>query len=81
MKVRGRIVLTIANPQTIDIIYASLIPETQDQPSYRSKSSIEKLPGRIVLAIEARDLVSFRAAVNSYLRLISVLIRVLSELD
>ena len=81
MRIRGKIILNVANPQIADVIYASLLPETQNQPSYRSRSSIEKSNEKVILAVEARDLTSFRAAMNSYLRLIHVLVRVLSEID
>ncbi len=81
MRICGNIILNVANPQIADVIYASLLPETQNQPSYRSRSSIEKSNEKVILAVEARDLASFRAAMNSYLRLIHVLVRVLSEID
>ncbi len=81
MRIRGKIILNVANSQMADVIYASLLPETQDQPSYRSRSSIERSDKQVILAVEARDLASFRAAMNSYLRLIHVLVRVLSEID
>ncbi len=80
MRIHGEIVLT-EHAEVINILYSSLLPEVRTPPSYRSRSEIRVSPQKMVLTIEAADLVSFRAAVNSYLRLINALIRVLREID
>jgi KEOPS complex subunit Pcc1 len=53
-------------------VYASLGPELQEIPSERSRVSLE-LAGEVLrLSVAAEDVVSMRAAVNTWLRLIRI---------
>jgi KEOPS complex subunit Pcc1 len=53
-------------------VYESLGPELQEIPSERSRVSLE-LAGEVLrLSVAAEDVVSMRAAVNTWLRLIRI---------
>ncbi len=53
-------------------VYESLRPELQEIPSERSRVSLE-LTGEVLrLSVAAEDVVSMRAAVNTWLRLIRI---------
>lgn len=53
-------------------VYKSLEPELQEIPSERSKVGIELAGESLRLSIAAEDIVSMRAAVNTWLRLIRI---------
>jgi KEOPS complex subunit Pcc1 len=53
-------------------VYESLGPELQEIPSERSKVNIELSGDVLKLFIAAEDIVSMRAAVNTWLRLIRI---------
>ncbi len=55
-------------PQARDV-YASLGPELQEIPSERSKVRLELAGDALRLSVVAEDLVSMRAAINTWLRL------------
>ena len=52
--------------------YEALQPELQASPSERSKIELSVDGGLLKLFIEAEDIVSLRAALNTWLRLIKV---------
>jgi KEOPS complex subunit Pcc1 len=53
-------------------VYESLRPELQALPSERSKVSLEQSGDTLKLFVVAEDVVSLRAAVNTWLRLIKI---------
>jgi Uncharacterized protein conserved in archaea len=53
-------------------VYDSLEPELQEIPSERSKVSLEVSGDVLKLSVDAEDIVSMRAAVNTWLRLIRI---------
>jgi KEOPS complex subunit Pcc1 len=53
------------------IIYESLLPELEEEYQ-RTRSSLRLEQGTLILNVEANDIVSMRAAVNGWLRLIKV---------
>ncbi len=52
--------------------YEALEPELQASPSERSKIELKEEEGQLKLFIEAEDIVSLRAALNTWLRLIKI---------
>ncbi|MCD6458151.1 MAG: hypothetical protein DRJ39_00665 [Thermoprotei archaeon] len=78
MQIQGDIIVNLDSFKTAKIMYEALNPEVKSAPSYRSKSSIFLEKSKIIITVNANDLTSFRAAVNSYLRLIHVISEVLS---
>lgn len=55
-----------------DKAYESLKPELQAVPSERSKIELTVEGGLLKLFIEAEDIISLRAALNTWLRLIKI---------
>jgi len=53
-------------------VYESLKPELGAVPSERSKVDMSVQEGRLNLFITAEDIISLRAAVNTWLRLIKI---------
>ncbi len=49
-------------------IYSNLLLETDFDPNERSAATIEKQDSKLILKINAKDSVSARATVNSYLK-------------
>jgi KEOPS complex subunit Pcc1 len=55
-----------------EIAYNSLIPELRNTPSQKSNISLALEGGTIKLRAEAEDMVSLRAALNTWLRFIKI---------
>ncbi len=55
-----------------DIVYRSLCPELEDTPSLRSGVTLELKGSMIKLSVEANDVASLRAALNTWLRLVNI---------
>ncbi|CAJ37259.1 KEOPS complex subunit Pcc1 [Methanocella arvoryzae] len=53
-------------------VYQTLRPELQAIPSERSKVSLEQSGDTLKLFVVAEDVVSLRAAINTWLRLIKI---------
>lgn len=53
-------------------VYESLRPELQAAPSERSRIKLTTEGGLLKLFIEAEDIISLRAALNTWLRLIKI---------
>ena len=58
--------------QLAAIVYESLKPELAAVPSERSKVEMSVHEGRLNLLITAEDIISLRAAVNTWLRLVRI---------
>lgn len=56
----------------VDNVYRPLLPELKDAPSQRAEVNLEPGNDMIRLHINADDVVSLRAALNTWLRLIKV---------
>ncbi|MDI6903526.1 MAG: KEOPS complex subunit Pcc1 [Methanocellales archaeon] len=55
-----------------DIVYNSLLPELRNTLSQRSNISLALEGDTIKLKVEADDIVSLRAALNTWLRLVKI---------
>lgn len=55
-----------------EVVYRSLRPELEDTPSLRSGVTLELTNNTIKLDVEANDIVSLRAALNTWLRLVKI---------
>lgn len=63
------------------IMLDALHPETRTPPSPRSRVRVEGIGGTLTLSFEASDSSTLRAAVNSYLRWVSLINDINSTLD
>lgn len=56
----------------VSSVYRSLLPELKDAPSQRTEVNLELRNDMVKLQINSDDIVSFRAALNTWLRLIKI---------
>jgi len=59
----------------------SLRPETRKSPGSRSRTTVEEEDGSLIITFEARDTSALRAAINAYLRWISLTRNILESVD
>ncbi len=78
---RAKITLYSLSSSTAKMFFESIEPETFSPPSYRSRSKILYKKNSIEIIIDSKDRTSFRAALNSFLRFISMLIEVEETLN
>ncbi|MEM2250077.1 MAG: KEOPS complex subunit Pcc1 [Candidatus Bathyarchaeia archaeon] len=81
MKAKAVIRLKLPSKKDLKIVYEALTPETAKPATTRSKANLNIENTFLVLAVEARDTVALRAALNAYLRWISTVCSVLSVLE
>ncbi len=68
---RAEIDLEVGYPDA-EIVYRALLPEPLSSPSERSSVRILREGSCLKLTIDAEDLVSLRAAINTWLRLVRI---------
>lgn len=66
----AKIELNFKSKKYINSLLSALKPETLSIPTHRSKVRVSTLNNTLILKINAKDIVAFRAAINSYLRFI-----------
>ncbi|MHA1928378.1 MAG: KEOPS complex subunit Pcc1, partial [Candidatus Thorarchaeota archaeon] len=59
--------LDMESPELAGIIMAALLPETRSIPSDRALTKVTSTGSKIIIQIDAGDLTSMRAAINSFL--------------
>lgn len=68
MRGRADLVFEVDDPERV---YEALAPEALDQVQ-RSEIQLETCEGGILLSIESEDVVSLRAALNTWIRLVKI---------
>ena len=63
-----------------EILEDSLLPEAERPTSERSKVEVEALGRRLVIRVESLDIVSLRAALNSYLYWVAAVLDVVEKI-
>lgn len=81
MKANAVIRLEIQSKECLEIVYLALAPEAAKPATTRSKAQLKIEDRLLVLAVEAKDTVALRAALNAYLRWALSVCNVLSVLD
>ncbi|MEM0357976.1 MAG: KEOPS complex subunit Pcc1 [Candidatus Bathyarchaeia archaeon] len=81
MKANAVIRLKIPHKERLETVYRALAPEAAKPATTRSKAQLRIEDESLILAVEARDTVALRAALNAYLRWIACVCNVLSVLD
>jgi tRNA threonylcarbamoyladenosine modification (KEOPS) complex Pcc1 subunit len=81
MKAKAVVRLKLPSKMILEIVYRALMPEAAKPATTRSKADLKIENNFLVLAVEARDTVALRAALNAYLRWVSAVCNVLSVLD
>ncbi len=77
---RAKYILDVCD---VDLIYSSIVPELSVSPNnvQRSRVAVSKKSGKLIISLEAEDISSFRAATNTWLRLVSVAVEMESILS
>ena len=75
-KMKSRVVVRLNFPseRRLEIVLGALLPETKTPPSFRSRVKVEGGGTTLTLSFEAPDISALRAAVNSYLRWVNLII-------
>lgn len=81
MKASAVFRLNFSSKKDLEIVYEALLPETAKPATTRSRAELKIENTFLVLAVEAKDTVALRAALNAYLRWISAICSVLSVLE
>ena len=81
MKSRIVVRLNFPSEERLKIVLGALEPETRTPPSPRSRVKVEGRGSSLILSFEATDTSALRAAVNSYLRWVSLVNDMCSALD
>jgi len=81
MKKRAVIRLSFKSERYLKTVLNALKPETGKSPSSRSRAKVEKEDGKLKISLEAKDTSALRAAINAYLRWISLTRNILESVD
>lgn len=80
-KVEASIILELSDVRKANTLYAALLPEKLNPPTYRSKIDIELNGSSLKINISSNDLISLRASINSYLKWIATIIGALEVME
>ncbi len=81
VKRRAVIRLSFQSDRYLRTVLDALRPETRNFPSGRSRTMVEEEDGSLILRFEAKDTSALRAAINAYLRWISLTQNILESVD
>jgi len=81
MKAEAAVKFEFESERVLETVYSALKPETVSAPTKRSKAYIEVDGKTLTLRFEARDTTALRAALNSYLRWMKLIVEVLDFLE
>jgi tRNA threonylcarbamoyladenosine modification (KEOPS) complex Pcc1 subunit len=76
----SRVVVPVPDERSLGVVLDALGPEVRVRVTPRSRVSLAERDGAILLVVRAKDTVALRASVNSYLRWIGAVLRVLRVL-
>ena len=72
--------IEISDTEVCNQVYANLLMETDFDPNERSTVEIDKIDSTLILKIKAKDAVSARATVNSYLKWIDLSFQLINSI-
>ena len=81
MKATASVRLSFSSEKHLQSLIDALTPETRVHTTKRTKATIEKQNSSLLLSVEANDVVALRAALNTYLRWIDSVRRVLGAVE
>jgi KEOPS complex subunit Pcc1 len=74
--IKSRIAIDFDNKKQAKIIHDSVLLEFESSPDYRSQMTINLENNSIIIAILSEDATSFRASINSAIKLINLSLKV-----
>jgi tRNA threonylcarbamoyladenosine modification (KEOPS) complex Pcc1 subunit len=81
MKKHAVIRLSFKSEKYLETVLGALRPETRKSPSSRSGTMVEEGDGSLIIRFEAEDTSALRAAINAYLRWVSLTQNILESVD
>jgi len=81
MRAEATVKFEFKSEQVLKTVFNALKPETLSAPTRRSKTYIEINGKTLTLKFEAKDTTALRAALNSYLRWIRLIVEILDFLE
>ncbi|UCE57825.1 MAG: hypothetical protein JSW19_01110 [Candidatus Bathyarchaeota archaeon] len=81
MKTRAIICLSFSSEKQMKVVLEALKPETKTAATRRSKVQIKSEGNELTLNFKARDTSALRAAINSYLRHVNMLVDLLKLVE
>lgn len=81
MRAQATVKFEFKSEQVLKTVFNALKPETLSAPTRRSRAYIEVNGKTLVLKFEARDTTALRAALNSYLRWVRLIVEILDFLE
>ncbi|MDR2966950.1 MAG: hypothetical protein LBU74_03255 [Methanobacteriaceae archaeon] len=75
-QIKGNISIDFDNEKQAEIIYNSILLEFETIPDFRSKVVVELEKSSIKLFIKSEDSTSFRASINSAIKLIMLSLKI-----
>ena len=81
MKRHAVIRLSFQSEKYLKTVLDALKPETGKTPSGRSRTKVEEEDSNLIISFEAKDGSALRAAINAYLRWISLTQNILESVD
>jgi tRNA threonylcarbamoyladenosine modification (KEOPS) complex Pcc1 subunit len=81
MKRHAVIRLSFQSKRHLKTVLDALKPETRESPSSRSRIKVEEEGGNLMISFEAKEMSALRAAINAYLRWISLTQNILESVD
>ncbi|MEM2083329.1 MAG: KEOPS complex subunit Pcc1 [Nitrososphaerota archaeon] len=79
-KAKAKIIFNISEKEA-SIILKSLLPEIKNPATNRSKIDLLIRDGKLLMNVEAKDMTALRAALNSYVRWINMIIETLGVIE
>ncbi len=67
----------LGDPEELNILFKALYPERSGGKRYRSRVDIELGKEALRICVHSSSLASFRAAVNTFLRILSMILEIL----
>ncbi len=67
--------IDLPSARVADTVYKSILPETLQNATFRSRTFLSRKGRVLELTIKAKDIVALRAASNSFLRFLSVALK------
>ena len=81
MKTQAIICLSFSSEKQMKVVLEALKPETKTSATRRSKVQIKSEGNKLTLKFKSRDTSALRAAINSYLRQVSMLVDLLKLVE
>jgi tRNA threonylcarbamoyladenosine modification (KEOPS) complex Pcc1 subunit len=81
MKTQAIVCLSFSSEKQIKVVLEALKPETKTPATRRSKVQIKSEGNKLTLNFKAKDTSALRAAINSYLRQVNMLVDLLKLVE